>query len=98
MKVDVKKLSKEQLIELLNKFNLKMAEYFDQGYKFEQTKRKYLLLKKELQRRRENNINEAPEIIRRDKNNQFGVINKKYYELLNEVDSEIYINWKWVEL
>lgn len=98
MTIDIKKLSKEQLIGLLSKLNLKMAEHINEDYKFEQAKRKYYFLKNELQRRRENNQNEAPEVIRRDKNNQFSVINRKYYELLNEIDSEIYINWKWVEL
>lgn len=58
----------------------------------------YDMFRMELKRRRELTINEAPEVIRRDSNNQFGVINRQYLDSLNHIDREIYLHWKWVEL
>jgi hypothetical protein len=98
MKIDIRKLEKEQLLELLRKFNFQMAGCHYGGYKYKQAQQKYQILMRELKRRREETADQAPEVIRRDKNNQFGIINQKYYQALNSIDQEIYVNWKWVEL
>lgn len=98
MRVDIRKLEKDQLLDLLRKINLQMAGCHYGGYKYNQTQRKYQVLMGELKRRREETADQSPEIIRRDKNNQFGVLNHHYYQTLNPIDQEIYTNWKWVEL
>lgn len=98
MRIDLKKLDKDQLVELLRKLNMNMAGCNQGGYKYVKAQRKYQTLKKEFERRRLDTIDEAPEVIRRDRNNQFGIINREYYQTLNPIDQEIYITWKWVEL
>ncbi len=92
MKVNLKLLSKEQLLILLRKTNQKIVV---DGKRYRKI---YRLLLDELKRRRELNLKQAPEVIRRDINNQFGVINRTYFETLNHIDGEIYLNWKWPEL
>lgn len=92
MKVDPKLLSKEQLLTLLRKTNQKVTTNGERYRKI------YHLLLEELRRRRELQSDQSPEVIRRDSNNQFGAINRIYFETLNHIDREIYLNWKWIEL
>ena len=98
MKIDIRILDKSQLLELIQKLSQKMAVFYVGGYQYKQNKKKYSILMNELKIRRERTFDEAPEVIRRDTNNQFGVIDHKYYQTLNPIDQEIYINWKWVEM
>ena len=98
MKVDIRKLDKSQLLELLRKMNLQMARCHRGEYKYNPTQRKYQVLMSELKRRREESADQSPEVIRRDNHNRFGILNHHYYQTLNPIDGEIYTNWKWVEL
>lgn len=94
MKINLKKLSKDQLITLLHKVNYKLANS-DQNSRY---RKMYQCLVEEFRQRRELRPEKAPETVRRDLHNQFGIINREYFNALNHIDKEIYLNWKWEEL
>lgn len=97
MKVDVIHLTNFQLIALLAEFNRRMAAMWNKdGYTAERDK--YRALLGELRRRRTETTAEIPLVIKKDLNNQFGVINRDYFNKLELSDQKTYIDWKWTEL
>ncbi len=97
MNVNVKKLSATQLVVLTLEFNRRMTSVL-KTEAYERERKKYLILLDELRQRRNQCIGDIPLVIRKDQNNQFGIINREYFNTLDGDKQKIYIDWKWPEL